>query len=171
MEYIKIKIHHDQVYRMLSELQSKMADLTPVMRKIAGAMQDSVEENFAQEGRPSWPRSRRAEKDGGKTLQKTGGLAASIWQKSTGAQAIVGTNKVYAGMMQFGAKKGQFGTKEVLVHGQVRYTKRGKRFGVRPHTRKQLLPWGTIPPRPFLMIQDEDWATMQRTLAGYLFTL
>ena len=171
MEIIEIKVRDDQVMKQLAELRAKMVNLTPIMRKIAGMMADSVEENFAKEGRPAWKPSHRAIKYGGKTLQKDGGLAKSILPQATQNKAIVGTNKEYAGLMQFGARKGQFGTKTVEVDGQVRFSKAGKRYGVRPHTRKQTLPWGDIPARPFLMVQDKDWAEIKQALTRYLFTL
>lgn len=77
------------------------------MREMAAAMGDAVEENFAQQGRPAWmgwspayARQRR----GGKILQKSGRLAASITQYSTNDEATVGTNVKYARIHQEGGE-------------------------------------------------------------------
>jgi phage virion morphogenesis protein len=104
---IEIRIDDRGVHAMLRELQRRGVNLSPVMRQIAGIMLDAVEENFEQEGRPRWQRSKRAEKVGGKTLQKSGQLAASISQKYDARSARVGTNKVYAAIHQFGGKAGR----------------------------------------------------------------
>ena len=73
MVKIEIDIKDQDLRAMLSKLGQKMRDMTPFMRTAAGIMHDEVEENFAQEGRPKWKKSKRAEKQGGQTLQKSSG--------------------------------------------------------------------------------------------------
>jgi phage virion morphogenesis protein len=174
---IDVEIQDEQVRQMLSSLATRINDMTPAMRRIAGIMADSVEENFERGGRPvRWPMSRRAEEESGQTLQKTGRLAGSLVPKATANEAIVGTNVKYAAVHQFGAKKGSFGTIAVSVKDYVR--KINQAFGkqlkgtmavkVRAHTRNQKLPWGNIPARPFMMIQDEDWDEIKASLADYI---
>lgn len=134
---IEIKIDDREVRKLLDGIKKRAEDMSPVMRRIAGKMRDAVEENFAQEGRPRWKRSKRAEREGGKTLQDTRQLNSSISEKSDSHSAAVGTNKVYAAIQQFGGKAG-----------------RGKKV--------------TIPARPFLMIQEEDWEGIKQALKKYL---
>ncbi|WP_251271528.1 phage virion morphogenesis protein, partial [Enterobacter hormaechei] len=93
--------------RSLGELIKKLENRAPLMREMAAAMGDAVEENFAQQGRPAWmgwspayARHRR----GGKILQKSGRLAASITQYSTNDEATVGTNVKYARIHQEGGE-------------------------------------------------------------------
>jgi len=93
--------------RSLGELIKKLENRAPLMREVAAAMGDAVEENFAQQGRPAWmgwspayARQRR----GGKILQKSGRLAASITQYSTNDEATVGTNVKYARIHQEGGE-------------------------------------------------------------------
>ncbi|WP_251271469.1 phage virion morphogenesis protein, partial [Enterobacter hormaechei] len=93
--------------RSLGELIKKLENRAPLMREMAAAMGDAVEENFAQQGRPAWmgwspvyARQRR----GGKILQKSGRLAASITQYSTNDDATVGTNVKYARIHQEGGE-------------------------------------------------------------------
>lgn len=43
-----------------------------------------------------------------------------------------------------------------------------KKVTVKAHIRKISLPWGDIPARPFMMIQDDDWTEIKETLAEFL---
>lgn len=112
---IEITIDNRQVLDALHELARRADDLSPAMREIAGVMADAVEENFEQEGRPKWPdladstKAQRAKKEHwpGSVLQVTGQLAASIQRESGRDHAVVGTNKVYAAIHQFGGKAGR----------------------------------------------------------------
>jgi phage virion morphogenesis protein len=173
---IEVQVQDEQVKQMLSSLASRISDMTPAMRRIAGIMHDSVEENFAAGGRPRWPMSHRAKEQGGMTLQDTGRLAGSLSQQATANEAIVGTNVKYAAVQQFGAKKGSFGTFAVKVKAHER--KITQAFGralkgtlavqVKSHNRNTKLPWGDIPARPFMMIQPEDWGEINASLCDFL---
>jgi phage virion morphogenesis protein len=113
---IEIKVDNAEILKALKRLSEKTQNLRPVMRNIAGIMMDSVEENFEQEGRPKWKdlsevtkKLRRKEgKWPGKILQKSqAGLAPSISSDYGDDFAIVGTNKVYASIHQFGGPAGR----------------------------------------------------------------
>jgi len=112
---IDIQVDDKEVVSLLKNLSKKVEDMTPVMRIIAGIMHDAVEENFEKEGQPKWtplaPATiKQREKKGhwpGKILQQSGQLASSISKKATSKSAIVGTNKVYAAIQQFGGKAGR----------------------------------------------------------------
>lgn len=99
----------------MEQLAEKTSDLRPLMRNIAGIMADSVEENFEQQGRPKWEGLKKSTieqrvKRGywpGKILQMRGELAASITSYYDENSAIIGTNKVYAAIHQFGGKAGR----------------------------------------------------------------
>jgi phage virion morphogenesis protein len=104
---IKIDIDDREVQKALSSLAARVKDRRPLMRKIADIMKDAVEENFEQEGRPRWKPSKRAMKQGGKTLQDTGSLVTSISMRYDNNSAVVGTNKKYAAIHQFGGKAGR----------------------------------------------------------------
>jgi len=160
---IKVEIHDEEVKRLFVRLSRDLTDTLPIMRRIAGIMADSVEENFAREGRPRWEPSKRAIRDFGQTLQKSGRLAASITQKATATEAMVGTNVKYAAVHQFGAKKGAFGTFAAKVKAHER-----KGVPVKAHTRNVKTPWGDIPARPFMMVQDEDWGGIKTAVVDYI---
>jgi len=104
---IKIDIDDREVKKELTRLAGRIQNRQPLMRKIAGVMHDAVEENFEQEGRPRWKPSKRAQRQGGKTLQDTGQMAASVAEKYDNDSALVGTNKKQAAIHQFGGKAGR----------------------------------------------------------------
>ena len=115
-EQIEIKIDDKELNQVLDRLFEKTSDLRPLMKNIAGIMADSVEENFKQEGRPEkWAELaestiKQRKKKGywpGKVLQMRGELAASITSVYSENSAIVGTNKAYAAIHQFGGKAGR----------------------------------------------------------------
>ena len=114
-EPIEIKIDDKELQQVLDKLFEKTSDLRPLMKNIAGVMANSVEENFKQEGRPEWTKLKestikvRTQKGywPGKVLQMRGELAASITSDYDESSAIVGTNKEYAAIHQFGGKAGK----------------------------------------------------------------
>lgn len=109
-EFIEVKIDDKQLQQALKRFADKTSDLTPLMQNIAGIMEDSVEENFEQEGRPKWQKLspvtvKQRRKKGywpGRILQIRGELASSITSDYDSNSAIVGTNKKYAAIHQFG---------------------------------------------------------------------
>ena len=115
-EPIEIKIDDAELQKNLKKLASKAENLRPLMKNISGIMLDSVEENFEKEGRPNkWtPLSkstiRQRTKKGywpGRILQMRGELASSITSYYDSNSAIVGTNKKYAAIHQFGGDAGR----------------------------------------------------------------
>lgn len=162
---ITSKADATEVNGLLSALAGRMGDLTPAMRVIGETLRVSVLRNFEKGGRPeAWnPLSEFIKrKQGGGVLRRRGmggGLMGSItWtagptsvavgtnEAEGGTNVAVGTNSVYGATHQFGAKQGAFGK-----------TKRGGP-----------IPWGDIPARPFLVVQDDDWAEIRETLAAFL---
>ena len=113
---IEIKIEDKEIQQLLKKLVAKTENLRPLMKNIAGIMMDSAEENFEKEGgsekwtplakatikqrtkRGYWP---------GRILQMRGELASSITSYYDNDSAVVGTNKVYAAIHQFGGNAGR----------------------------------------------------------------
>ncbi len=80
-------------------------------------------------------------------IGETRSLSTTINWQMLGRDAVaVGSPMIYASTQQFGAKKGQFGR-----------TKRGAP-----------IPWGEIPPRPFLGVSAQDRADILELAADYL---
>ncbi|MBD9463926.1 phage virion morphogenesis protein [Pseudomonas sp. Pdm06] len=130
-----IELDHQHLQQTLSKVEQSIGDLTPLMHSLAAELASQTEENFEHEGRPEWPElsdvtTERRAKTGhwpGKILQvSAAGLAASITTQVTDSSAVVGSNKPYAAMMQFGGDQADF-----------------------PHL------WGDIPGRPYLPMDAE----------------
>ncbi|MDI1471912.1 Phage capsid and scaffold [Thermodesulfovibrio sp. N1] len=142
---IKIEIDDRQFREAIQKLIQRGIDRRPLMRNIAMIMHNAVEENFAQQGRPSWrplsPKTIKARQQKGywpgSILQMRGRLASSITAQSDNDKAMVGTNVVYAAIHQFGGRAG-----------------RGHR--------------AEIPARPFLSLTEEDLNDIKETVIDYL---
>lgn len=131
-----VELEHQHLQQTLRKVESAVGDLTPLMHSLAAELASQTEENFDQEGRPQWPElsdttTEHRAKHGhwpGKILQvSAAGLAASITTQTTDSSALVGSNKPYAAMMQFGGEQADF---------------------------PQL--WGDMPARPYLPMDATD---------------
>lgn len=114
---LTIELNHQRLQQTLNQIEDAIGDLTPLMQAIAAELASQTEENFEHEGRPEWPElsdvtiERRAKQGHwpGQMLQvSAGGLAASIVTHATDSSAVVGSNKPYAAMMQFGGEQASF---------------------------------------------------------------
>ncbi|MEI7409276.1 phage virion morphogenesis protein [Pectobacterium aroidearum] len=172
----EIKYDITDFERGLGELISRLEHRQPLMREIAAAMHDAVEENFAQQGRPAWagwsPRYAK-QRQGGKILQKRGRLAKSISEYSDNDSATVGTNVIYARIHQEG------GTINIPARSQRAYYKQNKDGSVGNRfvkkSKSNFSQWNTmgeykitIPARPFLHLTESDVEGMENTAAEYL---
>ena len=147
---ITVTVDDREIRALLASVRSRLGGTRPLMRTIGEVVRSSVERNFAAQGRPTrWEPSQRVKDEGGQTLSDTGRLRRSITVAAGDGWASVGTNVVYAAIHQFG------GT-------------------IRPKTAKALkTPYGTfksvaLPARPFLIVQDEDWAEIKAAINDFL---
>ena len=159
---IQITIDDTGIKTALQQLSTKLADMTPAMRRIAGYMQNAVEENFAQEGRPTkWIPSKRALRDSGHTLQDSGQLAASISSRFSADSAMVGTNKPYAAPNHFGA--------HIPAHDIAPVNKKALWWpGLAHPVKKARFPGADIPARPFMCLTDSDIQDIEAALQKWL---
>lgn len=160
---IELKDNSPQIAAAMERLARATEHTAPLMGVIAGIMHDEVEENFAQQGRPKWlglkaPSPRRR---GGKILQDSGQLAASIQQGHDNQSAYVGTNKIYAAIHQFGGT-----TKPHVI--LPRY-KKALKFGGRI-VKSVNHPGSVIPARPFLAISSGGETKILSAVSTYLST-
>lgn len=153
---IEARLEYKPVLNALRQAAGQMQDRRPLMRSVAGVMFRAVEDNFEQEGRPKWkdlhPGTKLARHlQGtwpGKILQRSaGGLAASIVQDFDSNRAVVGSNKVYAAIQNFGGK-----TRPHVIKAR---TKRALSFGGIV-VRSVNHPGSNIPARPFLRLAPGD---------------
>ena len=129
----EISLDASELERGLGQLLKNARHPRPMMRAIAAELLSITEDNFESEswGGKKWPANAR----GGKILQKSGQLAASIHTASGSNFARIGTNKPYAAIHQFG------GTIEAKNKPYLVF-KAGGSF----HSVKQV----NIPDRPYL---------------------
>lgn len=146
---IELKLEHNKALKVFTDLAAAGADLSPVMREIAGMLADASEQAFANESDPNtgeaWKplteshKARRQEKGyTGPILQMTGSLAASIQSDWGRDFAQVGSNKIYAAIHQHG------GTSDMRSANAA------------------------IPGRPFLGAGDDDREEIMEVLTRHL---
>ena len=172
---IKISIDDKEAQDLLGRIQRNLGNLKPAMEIIGETVQTSIQRNFEKGGRPkkwkglSETTKKERQKKGkwpGLILVRSGvsgGLMGSISYRALGGSVILSANKKSAATHQFGAKKGSFGTIVANVRAHLR-----KGRTVRAHTRTMRLPWGDIPARPFMMVQDEDWSEIRHALVEFI---
>ncbi|MFC0686402.1 phage virion morphogenesis protein [Novosphingobium clariflavum] len=91
----------------LASLARAFGDLTPLMETFGGILETQTSERFEAETAPDgsrWKPSLRARQDGGKTLTDRTTLRGSIHSIPSRLSVEIGTNLVYAGVHQGGAK-------------------------------------------------------------------
>lgn len=104
---IKITIADGGVKTALAGLSTRMGHMAPVMRVIAGLLEDRTAQNFATESGPlgKWPAikpPKNKARTNPKILQDTARLKASITTRYSDNTAEIGTNVIYAAIHQFG---------------------------------------------------------------------
>ena len=132
---------------VFAELAARMTDMTPVMEDIGEIMIESTRQNFAEsssaDGIPWAPKSQAtmdayaARGDSVSAAPLIGPsrtLSTTIFSQPSSSSIRWGSNLIQAGVMQFGAAKGEFGT---ASNGSP-------------------IPWGDIPARPFIGVGEED---------------
>lgn len=146
MSGARVELEFDNA-AVLSAIRGALAELTdprPMLLDIGEALVNSTRDRFSAQRGPdgqTWktlsPRYLQTKSPNpGKILQRRGDLVRQIFPQVEGATLLVGTDRVYGAVHQFGALKGAFGK-----------TRRGAP-----------IPWGDIPARPFLGISDDDAA-------------
>lgn len=196
-----VQIEGDVGERLVAIL-SRLENPGPMLEILGRLGQQSVRTTFASGGRPdTWPDPKYREgqrgRDTGRLMNSfTRGGAGEFFE--LGSYSITfGTNVVYAGPQNFGAAKGEFGTKTVTVPAHevpahevpahsvlphTRSTKHGDVYvrgytvnahSVLPHTRsaytkEQELPWGDIPALDFLKLLPEDIEDFEEVVEEFI---
>lgn len=184
-EIIKISILDRGGMARLARLAERLAAPGELLTRIAGHMMDAVEENFSTGGRGRWPalaRSTvraRAKRGRGATpiLIDTTQLEHSVQPSTTGHSAIVGTNKAYAAIHQFGGQIQHSGSVQLRVtRGGALVRQKGFRnlavFAKSSHklkTGRSVNYTINIPARPFLKLEPSDMAKIEGEI-GQFFT-
>lgn len=158
---ITITVNDTEFRARIARLGHNLGNLTPALREIGDLMLLSVKRNFEGEGRPGkWTKSARAQREGGQTLSDTGRLRNSFTSKVSARKVTVGTNVKYAAIHHFGGK----------TRAHVIRPKKGKALnipgiGLRASVNH---PGSRIPARPFLLLQEQDKASILTILQRHL---
>ena len=161
----------------VKQLAENISKPQRILQEIGLVMLSSVQQNFIAQGRPvSWKPSQRAIIQHGQTLRDTGRLMNSITMKVYENHVRVGTNVIYAVIQHFGGeiKKGVQvkGYTRILKKSDMKMKKGGKWFypisDVKSHSRKMNT---TIPARPYMLLQDEDWELIKEIGYKYLIPI
>lgn len=174
---ITIEVHDQDVLAAFNRLLAANANMTPAMKAIGERLEETTKRRFETSTAPDgsrWaPNSRVTyealanrgkgnfrKKDGklsakgarvlaGKKPLVLGGyLAHTITYRPDATSVTIGSPMKYAAVQQFGAVQGALG--------------RNKRGGP--------IPWGNIPPRPFLGVSDRDKLDVLEILQNYLLS-
>ena len=135
---LEINLDTKQFECSLGQLLKNARNTKPMMRGIAAELVSLTEENFEQEswGGEKWKRSLRANNENGKTLQKSGQLAASISTQVSNTFARIGSNKPYAAIHHMGGKAGRHKSVTLPARPYLPISKNGK---LQPRAEERLL--------------------------------
>ena len=163
-----VALNDEVVTAQLTRAYAGLEDTSDLMRDIGEILVDSTKARFAKGAAPDgtkWaPKSQTtlnrygARKSNRVDIRPlfgpTGLLSSQIFSDPSKDQVEIGSNRIYAAPMQFGAAKGSFGAYSGT-------DKNGRAFSGSS-------PWGNIPARPFLGISPEDSVNIVDQIAEYL---
>ncbi|MBN1830289.1 MAG: phage virion morphogenesis protein [Deltaproteobacteria bacterium] len=139
----------------LGRIEQRMRNPSLALQECGLILLRSIAKTFEAGGRPKkWPVSLRAKATGGRTLIKTARLMRSITMDVQGDTLSVGTNVKQARIHQLGGTIKPRTAKELIFFAA----------GIGWRIVKKV----TIPARPFLVVQDEDWRMFKRIVADYV---
>jgi phage virion morphogenesis protein len=163
---IQVRIDDREVLRALDGLAARLANLRPFYKNVGEELVQSTKERFdAQqdpEGRPwkkdlpgTWARKKTK-----RILRESGQLQDTIHYQAGDRELLVGSNKVYAAIHQFGGK-----TKAHVIRPK---NKRALFWPGAAHPVKSVRhPGSNIPARPFLGISERDKARILEIAEHY----
>ena len=151
---VVITVDDRAVNAAFSKLVRAGTNLRPVLTSIGEAMVESTKLRFRDSQAPDggrWPALSPVtialrRQGSSKPLLDTGRLRNSIARAVGVRDVVIGTNVIYAGTHQFGARKGQYGRTK----------------------RNSPIPWGNVPARPFLGMSLGDKAEILTILRDAL---
>lgn len=139
-----IKVNDAAVHNALDNLHARTRDMTPAMKDIGERLLDGTKRRFVRGAdwngtawAPNAPATLARKKSGWVLVGETKALFATINYRSSANAVSLGSPMEYAAAQHFGALRGAFGR---TVKGAP-------------------IPWGNIPPRPFLPVNRDKSIT------------
>lgn len=175
---ITIELDDVDVISALERAARAVTDMTPLMQELGEMLVESTKARFPEGVSPDgtrWaPKSpatidayrRREAKGKNSTLDfrplfgPSRMLSSQIHYEATANQVEVGSNMIYAAVMQLGAAQGEFGART----GRTRPTEK------RPKSQDYFfpIPWGDIPARPFIGLSGTDRSNIAEAVDEWL---
>ena len=127
--------------KKLKEILKRCRNLKEPMTRISVDMKNEIRGNIDNQHSfdgTKWEQSKRASKEGGKTLKDTGRLYNSFRNTAGRNYARVGTNVIYARTLNQGADKGEFGKVYFTVPQHTRRIKKYKKTESFPSIKEKL---------------------------------
>lgn len=154
MAGITLTLDDTEFSRWLNKSLRSLNNPADALREIGEVLVQSTQARFGTKKAPDgsgWaansPVTIAIKGHGSQLRGKSKALGDTIHYQMDGAKAVqVGSNMVYAAVQQFGQPKGASGR-----------TRRGAP-----------IPWGDIPPRPFVGVSQEDEARIMEIMTDYL---
>ena len=185
---MSLEVKSAELIARFTRMTERMRDMKEALIDVGEEIITSVQENFEAEGRYSvvgsyigghtkWQElspitkeiRKRMGREDSKILYLSGRLQDSITRSEpTNDSITVGTNLSYAGMHQFGAKKGEYGTVTQYIKEHKRKSKSGNIYTVKGHQRNVKNPAFNIPARPFLTIHPDNLERIRNNLSNYI---
>lgn len=156
---LRYEIKDDQVVKAFQKLEKLGGNPTPIMRDIAGVLEESTRERFDTQKGPDgevWEPSLRVQLFGGKTLTRDGHLGNSVTSNYDARSAEVGSNLIYAGIQQEGGFIQAKG-------GALFFEFAGKGTGTFVTVQNVF-----IPARPYLGVSGEDEGDINDVVHGHV---
>lgn len=156
-----VKIDDKEVKTLLTGIQARVKNLTPAMRIIGEIIRASVVKNFEESGRPAkWRPKAVSTIMGGirkKDFKRGGKLRAAISRRLALGKVLIDTGRLYKSInAKAFSDRAEIGTN--VIYSAIH------QFGGKAGRGHKV----TIPARPYLMVQDQDWTEIKHALTDYL---
>lgn len=154
---IRVEIKDEEVKRLFNRLSARVKDLTPAMKEIGEIVRSSVVKNFVSGGRPQrWKPNAAATIMRGisrRQFTKKGALSSGASRKLSKGKVLIDTARLQNSITA------KAGTDRAEIGTNVEYARIHQLGGKAGRGRKV-----TIPARPYLMVQDEDWKPIKEAI-------
>jgi phage virion morphogenesis protein len=160
-----------ELQETLRQLQTRLGDLRIPLADVGEYLLRSHRQRWNAQESPDgikWtPLSRayaaRKPKNADKILVLNGYLRDLLRYQVTNDTLEFGTDRPYGALHQFGARQGAFGIQTVSIKAHQR-----KGRPVKAHQRRQAIPWGNVPARPWLGLSAADEGEILTLFGQYL---
>jgi phage virion morphogenesis protein len=146
---INIRVTRDDVTPLLVKLKARMSTLAPLMKNCGEILLTSIRKNFEQGGRP-------AKWQGLKTSTIRGRMLQGHWPGK-----ILVRHGVSGGLL--GSISYRASSDKVVVSANKTYAAIHHFGGKAGRGHK-----ANIPARPYMMVQNEDWAEIKKLALSYM---